>query len=486
MPTGPQLPLLWTGLLCLFFVVLIALIVVVGQGRLSRIREKNQDLQAIYLSSTGAQQHLTPVRPKIVIITLETRPLHGLLEIHNRTVQEYAAYHGYEYRFLENFASNMPVFWHKIEWMLEILKEEPNVDAVLWLDSDTMISQGRIPLTALFAKKPDASIYIGFDGGPWDRLFEKATLNAGVFLVKNTEAGRAFLESCLHTVRNNPQCSRDGKIVLNSRWSGECYEQGVMNQLLRGRFSNDSCVISPPLISNAPAGTIDDTAGSLIIHRYGNKDEGVGTFQLVETILSRELPIVPSEKPLKCCILLTVYGEPDRLTMYAQVLRKWCNLTNLPIFVIDSYDEEGLLPGHGRYIYKSYREREKNTSKAENNALRVALATFGPELTQYDLICKVTGKYWIPGLKESLQFIPSNADLVVQHRTETCGQNSEVFAIRPSLVPLLNEQVLKPIMGMERGIHRLKGKKEITWYKFPVFALEQPVQRTDGSVMTYL
>jgi hypothetical protein len=60
------------------------------------------------------------------------------------------------------------------------------------------------------------------------------TLCAGVFFVKNTKTGVDFLKSCLQTFIERKRCrSFSGRLRLSGRWAGECYEQGIMNELLK-------------------------------------------------------------------------------------------------------------------------------------------------------------------------------------------------------------------------------------------------------------
>ena len=210
-------------------------------------------------------------KKKIIIVTLETRKIE-LLEYHNKNIKDYSIKHDYSYLFFDKYENKLklPIYWTKIQLVLEIL-ENNNVDYVMWIDSDTIICEPEINLEYIINQCPEKSIFIGLDYPATDRY------NAGVFLIKNNDIGKNFLKECIKVYTTRDKCIQkiNGKIEykLNGGWSGECYEQGVMNELLFTTYKNECCSIDQHLLLNIGI-PISDT---FILHLHSglskNKDE---------------------------------------------------------------------------------------------------------------------------------------------------------------------------------------------------------------------
>jgi len=217
-------------------------------------------------------------KKKIKIVTLETRDME-LLTLHNKNVSEYALKHGYEYLFLKEYNNKLklPIYWSKIQLVLELLQDKTN-DYVMWMDSDTMICHPEIPLEYII-NQDDKSIYIGLDYPATDRY------NAGVFIIKNDEDGNKFLNDCIQTYTSREKCIEnvDGKIEykLNGGWSGECYEQGIMNELLFSAYEKKCCSLDKIFLMNIGS-PISDT---FILHLHSglskNKEDNAVFFQKI-------------------------------------------------------------------------------------------------------------------------------------------------------------------------------------------------------------
>jgi hypothetical protein len=460
----------WTA--CVVGACILALVLLILAVRSSK--RGRLTLEERYLNELGAKQ------PKITIITLEDRPLSELLAMHNRSAQEYADYHGYEYRYLDRFESPLPIYWKKVHWMSQVL-EERAADYVLWLDSDTIIARPRVPLSAIIAQDPEASIYIGRD---WPSM-PMNTYNAGVFMIRNSETGRRFIAECLESITNNAACLVDDKPALKGAWAGACYEQGVMNKLLSGEFSSHFCHVRPPLISNCTSKLYNALADCLIAHRFGDKDSCVAQFKRYLK-QNQQLPVVRNVNPLRICLLLTIYGEPQRSAAYGQVLAQWANHTALPLFVVDSAGV-GLFDGNNSSRYQIHQFKQQHSGRSpsvtERDSLFRAAKHFAAEFAGYDLICKVTGKYWVPGLEDALRYVPAGTELLLQHRTDCWGQNTELLAVKPALlVPLL----LSVGKHLERNVQQFVKDSSPRLCRLPPLRLEQPVRRSDGSVLNYV
>ena len=205
---------------------------------------------------------------RIAILTLETRASQPHTAVHNASCTAYAARHGYEYVFVSEFSheEEMPVYWQKLQAMQATMLRTDRFDYVLWLDSDTVIAHPKVRLEAVINLAPNATIFIGEDPPG----IAENVLCAGVFMLRNDDRGKGFLKDCLDTYRQRKSC-RDGvgKLALNGPWAGPCYEQGVMNELLRGAYAADVVTLPSWIVSNDS--NANKSLDAFIVHRWGDK-----------------------------------------------------------------------------------------------------------------------------------------------------------------------------------------------------------------------
>ena len=197
-------------------------------------------------------------RKKIDIITLETRPLE-MLYFHNISISHYAKLHNYSYRFYADHENkeNLPVYWQKLLLVRDILSNT-TAEYIVWMDSDTIVSHPTIALEELLILSPNSSIFIGRDypNRSW------SVYCAGIFIIRNCDIGKKFINECLSTYMKNPRC---GKHELCGSWAGECYEQGVMNELLQSTYKKDMYEIPLSFLVNSYC----LFQGSVLVHVYG-------------------------------------------------------------------------------------------------------------------------------------------------------------------------------------------------------------------------
>lgn len=438
-------------------IVLVAIALVVLLLLTSMVSSKKRNHWANNLEIEHLKSlNLKTTEPKVVIITLEDRPLTELLDIHNRSVQQYADYHGYKYRFLSKFDSPLPVYWKKLHWMQQVM-EENECDFVLWLDSDTMIPNPRVPLSTIVNHEPSASIYIAKDY-PYLSI---SAFCAGIFLVRNNSIGREFVADCLESSVNNPKCLVDDKPALNGLWAGECYEQGVMNRLAKGQYQQHLCSVPQNLITNAPPQFTNFNA--VIVHCPGNKDACANRFK---TFLAQDqsLPVVKNPQPLRVCLLLTVHCLPNAIAQYSRALQRWSNDTQLPLYIVDSAGENLLQSNQAKTHYYCFKQEKSGISERES-IIRAA-EHFSTEFSQYDLVCKVDGKYFLSQLESTLNYIPAGTDVVLQFNRSSQKQNCELFAIKPSMLIPLALQVSSH-QSLEQALANMTSQHSIR--RFPPF-----------------
>jgi len=222
-----------------------------------------------------------PPKLNITIFTIETRPI-SLVPLHNKNVGAYAERHGYTYQFSDSYNSpySLPVYWWKLQKMQELM--DTDAEYLMWMDSDTMFCNHDFKLEHLISLAPDASIFIAKDYlfGYVSQYF--ASYCAGVFIIKNNDVGKRFVAECIDTYLNSGECKckETGSYTLNGIWAGPCYEQGVMNTLIRGKYAKDVYTVPTDYIYNGdifkeyflPGVNIYDT---FILHRFGKDKEAV-------------------------------------------------------------------------------------------------------------------------------------------------------------------------------------------------------------------
>lgn len=196
------------------------------------------------------------------IITLETRDM-PLTRLHNESIQSYCDKHGYTYKFYSKFESKLPIYWQKLELLRQAL-DTTTADYVMWLDSDTFIRKPELGLETITLQDPTKSIIMGYD---WPVLFS-LVLNAGVIIIKNNQIGRDYLDDCLNSFINDPDCKDiKGNPALNGNWAGHCYEQGTMNRFWREKYRDHVGIAHKSLIFNGDFCDPD----TFILHHFNCK-----------------------------------------------------------------------------------------------------------------------------------------------------------------------------------------------------------------------
>jgi hypothetical protein len=133
-------------------------------------------------------------------------------------------------------------------------------DYVMWLDSDTFIMNFEIELNDVL-NSYSSDIFMGSDNHPFMSI-----TNSGVFIIKNTDRGRQFLEDCIATL--DRKCiSNDGS--LRGLWAASCYEQGMMNIFIDGKYGAHTTILPNNIVYNSSMCRND----TFIMHLYGSTPE---------------------------------------------------------------------------------------------------------------------------------------------------------------------------------------------------------------------
>lgn len=202
---------------------------------------------------------LVPKRGKsrVLIVTFDDRPNVGYIAKHNENLQRYADKWNYTYKFYSRCEYN--VYWCKLHLVLDEL-ESDQYDYVMWLDSDTFIKNFDIDLNDIL-NSYSSDIFVGSDNHAFMSI-----VNAGVFIIRNSDVGKQFLEDCIDTI--DKRCI-DNDNKLNGIWAASCYEQGLMNLLIDSKYSAFTTILPNNILYNS----YKCQNNTFIMHLYGATSE---------------------------------------------------------------------------------------------------------------------------------------------------------------------------------------------------------------------
>jgi hypothetical protein len=126
------------------------------------------------------------ISPNIAIVSIFNEPHQNLARLTWTNKQQYANKHGYlAIAKTDNFSAEQ-VHFDKFVHILDVMKTNPDLDWVWWLDNDAMITNFDIALEDLI--DPDYHVIMPTDTN---------ALNTGSFIVRNSPQARAWLEFLL-------------------------------------------------------------------------------------------------------------------------------------------------------------------------------------------------------------------------------------------------------------------------------------------------
>ena len=193
----------------------------------------------------------------------------------------------------------------------------------------------------------------------------------------------------------------------------------------------------------------------------------------------------------KVCILLTMYIKDDRKDLYKNITNQWLNNTNFDIFIVNS---SGLSLDiiHPRLKQFSFKQNinfvEKEPSFIEIQSILNSLEYFKKDFTNYDIIIKITGKYFIPDLENIIKYIPKNTNIILQNQDFTHGQNSEIFGFKTQIFYNIFNSI-KNDYPMEYILYNIREYKNEFYniFKLPPLKLNNnKIKRSDEIILKFL
>ena len=201
----------------------------------------------------------------------------------------------------------------------------------------------------------------------------------------------------------------------------------------------------------------------------------------------------------KFCILLTTCYNREKYTdaekneiqnLYINVIYDWLYSTDLPIFVVDSSGYKYPEFSNSRLRVCSFiYPQSKSSTVAEANSINYALDNC-TELSNYDYVIKITGKYYIPNMKGILSKTANDSDFMFQNirSNNELVQNSEVFGFKYKL----GKDIVNPLVSgecnkiMEERLGEIVTSSNYTYSRFPSMINFYSSKRGDNSILYLL
>lgn len=234
----------------------------------SMYEEINKD-DTLYFNKFVTENHIftklinnnllaTPIQKKnkILFVTFDNRKA-DYITLHNNNLHTYTTKYGYVYKFLTKCDYN--VYWCKIQFVLDELLTN-NYDYVIWLDSDTIVKDSTIDIGEIL-NRYSSDIFVGSDN-----ISKFDLINAGIFIIKNSESGIEFLRDCIRNVKKI--CFNENG-TLKGVWAATCYEQGQMNLMIADKYYDRTTVLPNDIILNY-AICVENT---FLMHLYASTDQ---------------------------------------------------------------------------------------------------------------------------------------------------------------------------------------------------------------------
>ncbi len=245
----------------------------------SRVKTLIADL-GIYCSSWSlpAQTELDPEmlrgkpeRRRITVFTYEDRtlPFVSSFAEHNRKV---ATDRGYEFLFQNRspYSERIPPHWIKVFAVRDLL-EQSDSEFVMWLDSDAMLCEAG-PRLEYLLQDPSRHFWAAKDP-PLPRPIRglASVICAGVWIVRASDEGRAFMNEWAERFRPEPWTKLEPGEGPSWRskgiWTMSTYEQGQLSVMARKH--RQKIVAYPHLYFNSDRFETEAGSPKFAIHLMG-------------------------------------------------------------------------------------------------------------------------------------------------------------------------------------------------------------------------
>jgi hypothetical protein len=147
-------------------------------------------------------------------------------------------------------------------------------------------------------------------------------------------------------------------------------------------------------------------------------------------------------------------------------INKYLEKTNLHIRVVESSGYEFPID-HERFKQHTFTSTiDKNINFPTNGEIEsIVKADESGILDGFDMVIKITGKYYVPELENELSKIPSDCGIVYQHGVyEENATNSEIFGCKKEYIKKIFVEIYKNDTYFEKLITNIHEKLGCTSY----------------------
>ena len=148
----------------------------------------------------------------------------------------------------------------------------------------------------------------------------------------------------------------------------------------------------------------------------------------------------------------------EQVDMYQNVIDAW-EATGIPLFVVDSSGNNYFNKTSNYSCFDESKHGYIGPSKSEKISIQHAIDMFRFE--QYDIVVKVTGKYFIKDLVHQFQYVPTGTDMIV-----STNQDFECFGASVTIMATLLKRI-DVYHSFEEVIHDSISQKEFQVIRLP-------------------
>jgi hypothetical protein len=134
---------------------------------------------------------------------------------------------GFEHIVSREGIDGFPPYWWKIAGLKRLMTERPDLDLVMWLDSDAYVTPSALRRIRRLAEDRDRVMWVSPDPPRWGAPF-----CAGAFVIRNSPRGRWIVDTWLSCYDPARWRKEGGGWHARGAWAGTDYEQGAFTDRL--------------------------------------------------------------------------------------------------------------------------------------------------------------------------------------------------------------------------------------------------------------
>ena len=190
-----------------------------------------------------------------------TEHIKNVADISVPNKKEYCNKHGYSLEINEGRLSNRHPAWDKIKFLQTLLDKD--YDYLVWVDNDAILMHQDYRFDFICSNYSDKNLIICSEPGQdishldidtdFNKLENLRIVNTGVFILKNNDWAKQFLEKCWNTTtttntgQNNSHFTVDDDDINYDLWP---FEQGVIHVVLSKKNKEDYIILNNKIMNS--------------------------------------------------------------------------------------------------------------------------------------------------------------------------------------------------------------------------------------------